>query len=113
MTSRMVWPEGALYRIDLFDVPDAARGAFAERAAATQVVLRRQFGLMGEQGFERVGGPGRFNIATLAAWENAAALEAAAKAVAEMHAATGFDRQTFVAQHGIAAEIATFRAFAL
>ena len=113
MTSRIAWPEGALYRIDLFDIPDAARGAFAERAAATQAVLRRQAGLVGEKGFERVGGPGRFNIATLAAWENAAALEAAAKAVAEMHAATGFDRQTFVAQHGIAAEIATFRAFAL
>lgn len=113
MNSRIVWPEGAIYRIDLFCVPDAARAAFAERAEATQAVLRRQAGLVGEQGFERVGGPGRFNIATLAAWENAAAIEAASKAVAEMHAATGFDRQSFVVQHGIAAEIATFRAFPL
>jgi len=113
MNSRIVWPEGAVYRIDLFSVPDAARSVFAERASATQAVLRRQAGLVGELGFERVGGPGRFNIATLAAWEGITAIEAASRSVAEMHAATGFDRRSFIAEHGIAAEIATFRAFDL
>lgn len=113
MNPKIVWPEGAIYRIDMFSVPHAARSAFAERAAATQALLREQAGLVGEQGFERVGGPGRFNIVTLAAWADTAAIDAASRTVAAMHAATGFDRQSFVDGHGIAAEIATFRAFNL
>lgn len=106
-------PAAAIYRIDVFTVPEQARATFLERAGATQALLRKQPGLIGEQAFERHGGPGRFNFVTVAVWADQAAIDQAAKEVAAMHVATAFDRQAFIAANGITAEIATFKSLEL
>lgn len=110
MTQRQRTSEGALYRVDKFVVPAAARDAFLERVMATHAVLRAQAGFMRDLVLEQRGGPGEFNLVTLVEWENAGVVAAASDAVARAHAEAGFDRQTFLAQHGIRADIANYGA---
>jgi heme-degrading monooxygenase HmoA len=103
----------ALYRIDKFIVPAAARTAFLERVAATSRVLHEQKGFRRELVLEQSSGPGAFNFVTVVEWEDGAAVEPAASAVARAHAEQGFDRQAFLAENGIRADIACYSVVAL
>lgn len=98
------------YRVDKFIVPPAAREAFLERVTVTSRLLRAQPGFLRELVLEQNAGPGEFNFVTVAEWSDDAAIEAATEVVARAHAEMGFDRQAFVAEHGIRADIAHYSA---
>jgi len=113
MTESYGTDQGALYRVDKFVVPPAARAAFLDRVTATHAVLRAQPGFVRDLVLEQNGGPGEFNVVTLVEWENAGVVAAASGAVARAHAEAGFDRQAFLAANGIRADIANYGALAL
>ncbi len=106
-------PAGPIYRIDKFAVPAAARDAFLAAVAETHAVLRRQPGFRGDRVVEQCGGPGRFNFVTLVEWAGAEAIEAAAAAVRQRHAALGLDPRALIEAAGIEADLALYRAVAL
>ncbi|MGN6820767.1 MAG: antibiotic biosynthesis monooxygenase family protein [Sphingomonas sp.] len=97
------------YRIDKFVVPDAARQAFIDAVDDTDAVMRAQPGFVRHDLLEQVGGPGEFNFVTVAEWESDAVVPVVAAAIARRHAECRFDRIAFFAQHGIRADIATYR----
>ncbi len=101
------------YRIDAFVVPDAARPELLRAVAATHDVLRRQPGFVRDLVAERTGGPGRIGVVTLVEWSSDADLDAAKRAVNEMHARTGFDRAEFLGRTGITADLGSYRATAV
>lgn len=101
------------YRIDTFVVPDAARAEFLRAVAATHDVLRRQPGFVRDLVAERTGGPGRIGVVTLVEWSPDADLDAAKRAVDEMHARTRLDRAALVALAGITADLGSYRALAV
>ena len=98
------------YRVDKFVVPSAARTEFLDRVAATHATLREQQGFIKDVILEQASGPGAFNFVTMVEWESVDAVERASKAVAEMHARTGFDRHEMIARLGIEADIANYQA---
>ena len=97
------------FRIDKFIVPEAARQAFIDVVDDTDAVMRGQPGFVRHDLLEQVGGPGEFNFVTVAEWESDAVVPAVAAAIARRHAIRCFDRNAFFAQHGITADIATYR----
>lgn len=97
------------YRIDKFIVPEAARQAFIDAVDATDAIMRTQPGFIRHDVLEQVGGPGEFNFVTVAEWESDAVIPVVAAAIARNHAERGFDRNAFLAAHGIRADIATYR----
>lgn len=100
---------GAVWRIDKFAVPAAARDEFLDRVAATHAVLRQQPGFVRDELLEQVSGPGEFNIVTIALWQTQAHIDAAREAVTAMHRQTGFDPKATLARLGIRADIANYR----
>jgi heme-degrading monooxygenase HmoA len=98
----------ALYRVDRFIVPPAARDEFVKRVAATSRVLHCQPGFRRELVLEQNAGPGVCNFVTLVEWESAAAIGPASEAVARAHAESGFDRHAFLEANGIRADIASY-----
>ncbi|ALT00396.1 antibiotic biosynthesis monooxygenase [Lacimicrobium alkaliphilum] len=99
----------ALYRVDKFSVPQAAREEFLQRICDTHQVLRRQPGFIRDVLLEQVEGPGRFNIVTIAEWESQEAIDAARTVVMEAHAKSGFSPQETMARLGVEADIANYR----
>ncbi|RFA26607.1 antibiotic biosynthesis monooxygenase [Alkalilimnicola ehrlichii] len=100
----------AIYRVDKFSVPQAAREEFLARVRDTHQVLRRQPGFVRDTLLEQVAGPGRFNIVTIAEWDSQEAIDAARTAVMEAHAESGFNPQEAMARLGVEADIANYRA---
>jgi len=98
-----------LYRVDKFVVPAHGREEFLARVRATHAVLREQKGFIRDAILEQASGPGEFNFVTIAEWESADVIDAAGKAVAALHAATGFDRREMLERLGIKADIANYR----
>ena len=99
----------SIYRVDKFVVPKAAREEFLKRVHDTHHVLRRQPGFIRDALLEQIGGPGRFNIVTVAEWESQEAIDAARAAVAKSHAEIGFNPQETMARLGIEADIANYK----
>lgn len=102
-------PAGPIYRIDKFAVPLPARDAFLAAVTQTHAVLCRQPGHLRDLVVEQCGGPGRFNFVTLVEWTDIAAVETAAAAVRQRHAALGLDPRALMANAGIAGDIALYR----
>ena len=98
-----------IYRVDKFVVPAPAREEFLRRVLDTHQVLRRQPGFVRDSILEQVSGPGRFNIVTLAEWEDQAAIDAARAEVLKAHTESGFNPQETMARLRIEADIATYR----
>ncbi|MCX5495203.1 antibiotic biosynthesis monooxygenase [Kaistia dalseonensis] len=98
-----------LYRVDKFVVPAGLRDAFIERIEQTHAVLRQQEGFVRDYILEQESGPGEFNIVTLVEWASADAIGKVTAAVLKRHAEIGFDRQAFLAQPGVKADIASYR----
>jgi heme-degrading monooxygenase HmoA len=98
------------YRIDNFTVPADAREAFEAAMRRNVAFLETLPGFLGHVAFVKTGGPGAFDVATIAAWESAAALERAVAAVRAHYAEIGFDMRTALEQWGAAAQCGNFRA---
>ena len=99
-----------VYRVDCFSVPDPARAAFDSAMRRNLAFLETLPGFRGHAVLERAGGPGRFNVVTVAAWDSPEAIEEAGGAVRAYYAQIGFDPPGFLAEWGIAAEIGNFAA---
>jgi heme-degrading monooxygenase HmoA len=98
-----------LYRIDTFNLPDAARQEFELRSAQTISLLRKQPGFVRDHWFEKVSGSGSVNVITMVAWKDEASIQTAAQAVRAMHAANGFDAAAFALSHGIVESKAVYQ----
>jgi heme-degrading monooxygenase HmoA len=102
--------KAAIYRVDKFVVPQAAREEFLQRVGDTHRILRQQPGFVRDALLEQVAGPGRFNIVTVVEWDSQAAIDAARSAVMKAHAESGFNPQETMARLGVEADIANYRA---
>lgn len=100
---------GHVYRIDRFAVPAAARDEFLARVRETHEVLRAQPGFVGDMLLEQSGGPGEFNLVTIAEWESGTAFDEVKAAVGAMHAARGFSPPELMARLGIRGDIGTYQ----
>lgn len=98
------------FRVDSFQVPNAARAVFKQAMHRNLAFLETQPGFRGHVVLERTGGPTAFNVATIAVWEDQKALEAAREAVSAYYEQIGFDAQSLLARLGIKAELGNFRA---
>ncbi|MFC5585460.1 antibiotic biosynthesis monooxygenase family protein [Nitratireductor kimnyeongensis] len=107
--SQAVSAPSAVYRVDKFTVPAAARDEFLDRVSATHALLRQQAGFLGDVILEQASGPGAFNFVTMVEWEGMEAIARAGKAVARMHSDIGFDRHEMMDRLGITADIANYR----
>jgi heme oxygenase (mycobilin-producing) len=97
------------FRIDSFSVPEPARAEFDAGAARSFTFLRTLPGFRGHWVFEKTGGPGRFNVITVAAWESQEAMDRASTEVQAYYQRIGFDPRAFRAARDISSEIGTFR----
>jgi heme-degrading monooxygenase HmoA len=82
---------------------------FPAKAKRTRQLFRTLPGFVQGYLLEQTGGPGAFNVVTIAIWESAEAIETARKAVIARHEAIGFDPQEILARLGIKADLATYR----
>lgn len=105
----VMFMQAAIYRIDKFVVPEAARDEFLTKIRETHDLLRQQPGFVTDAILEQVAGPGKFNIVTIAEWEDEGALDAARVAVKQAHAEWGFSPQGLMQRLGIEADIAEYR----
>lgn len=98
----------SVYRVDKFKVPDAARQEFLARVRKTHDLLERLPGY--EQGaiLEQVGGPGQFNLVTIAVWQSPGVVEEARRRVRESYEAEGFDPQALMQRLGVEADMADY-----
>lgn len=83
-----------VFRIDSFAVPAAAMADFQAQVSQTLAVLRTQPGFVRDQAFERISGPGRFNIVTMVEWQDEASQAPAIAAVQALHRQLGIDPTT-------------------
>lgn len=112
MTSLSIVPSATtsqVVRLDVFTVPEATRAPF-------EAAMRRNIGfiatLPGYRGhvvLEKLAGPSRFEIATLAVWDDEAAIAAAVVEVRAFYARTGFDMASSLAAWGVEGELGSYR----
>jgi heme-degrading monooxygenase HmoA len=100
---------GLIYRVDKFVVPDDARDEFMDRVRGIHAFLRTLPGFVQDSLLEQTGGPGEFNIVTIAVWDGAESFENAREAAAARYRETGFDPQETIARLGIRADLATYK----
>lgn len=101
---------GLQFRIDSFNVPAESRGEFVQAMQRNLAFVETLPGFLGHVVFEKTSGPTSFNLATIAVWESAEAIGAAAANVREYYRSIGFDVQETLARLGIKAEIGNYEA---
>lgn len=99
---------GQQYRVDGFVVPDAVRAEFEATMRRNLAFISKLPGFLGHVVFEKAGGPGSFNVITLAAWESQTALDQARESVAAHYARIGFDSAATMTRWGVKAEIGQY-----
>jgi predicted ester cyclase len=92
---------GAVYLIDTFIVPAAARAELEAAMRRNREYIRSLEGFRGDAVFVRDRGEGSFDIATLAAWESPAAIASARQKVAAFYERIGFDMPAAIARWGV------------
>jgi heme-degrading monooxygenase HmoA len=97
-----------VYRVDKFRVPAPARAEFLERVRETHNALKSQPGLIQDFILEQTGGPGVFNIVTVAVWQDARAVDAAKTAMEEWRRSTGFEPKEMFSRLNIEADLANY-----
>ncbi|MFC6632904.1 antibiotic biosynthesis monooxygenase [Microbulbifer taiwanensis] len=97
-----------IFRLDSFQVPQAARAEFLARVRQTHELLRRQSGFVQDRLLEKPATEGKFILVTMVEWQSPESVALAREAVAIMHRETGFNPQVFLARLGIEAEIGNF-----
>jgi len=103
---------GHIYRVDKFKVPAAARQEFLGVVQGVHQLLRTLPGFEGDFLLEQSGGPGAFNIVTIAIWKDQAAFQAAKARAEADRAQTGFNPQAFMVKLGIQGDLADYRELA-
>ena len=98
-----------IYRVDKFIVPENAREEFLSKIMETHRILRTQPGFLQDSILEQTGGPGKYNIVTVAEWKNQESIDAAKKVVQKEHAKNGFSPQQTMQRLGIQADIANYK----
>ena len=98
-----------IYRVDRFTVPGRSRAAFLDKVGQTHELLRVQPGFVQDMLLEQPTDAGDYNIVTIVEWESEAAIVPVQPKVQAMHRELNFNRQEFLAQHGIEADLGTYR----
>ncbi len=98
---------GLQFRIDSFNVPSESRAEFVRAMQRNLAFIETRPGFLGYVVFE-TGGPTSFNIATIAVWESAEAIEAAGGRVREYYRSIGFDAAEALTRLGTKAEIGNY-----
>lgn len=98
------------FRVDQFVVPESARQAFSAAMRRNFAFIRTLPGFLGHVVLEKSGGPTRFNLSTIAAWESPEAIQAAVGKVQEYYRSVGFNPPQFMQSHGIEGELGNFDA---
>jgi heme-degrading monooxygenase HmoA len=98
-----------IFRVDKFSVPSQSRDEFLQRISETHQILRKQPGFVRDAILEQVSGSGRFNIVTIAEWENQEAVDRAKDAVMQFHTSSGFSPQATMIRLGVEADIANYK----
>lgn len=96
------------FRIDSFSVPAEARTDFDAAMGRNFAFIQTLPGFLGHLVFDRVSGPSRFNVVTIAVWESPKAIEEAIVQVRRYYQQIGFDPGAATARWGVAAEIGEF-----
>ena len=97
------------FRVDKFIVPESAKAEFLEKVHVTHQFLEQQPGFVRQVLLEQHGGPGEFNIVTVVEWDSQDAIEAARKAVHDLHQQLNFNPPEMWARLGIRADLATYQ----
>jgi len=98
-----------VFRIDRFDVPDAAVEEFLRRLRPTHDLLRTLPGRGQDLLLEGDRENGRTRLLTLVEWADEAAIAGAQHAVREMHAARGTTPAQIVEGLGIGVDLGVYR----
>lgn len=97
-----------IYRIDKFIVPPAAMSAFMARARKVQSMLGALPGCGQNLVLTQTGGPGEFNVVTIAEWADERALADAKASMQAHYAQEGFDADAFMKQLGVRADLGVY-----
>jgi quinol monooxygenase YgiN len=98
------------FRIDAFEVPAAALAEFQAAMQRNMAFIKTQPGFLGHVVFTKVSGPTTFNIATIAVWENQAAIDKATEQVRAYYQRIGFDPPAMIARWGAKASLGYYQA---
>lgn len=94
---------GGIYLVDTFEVPAAVRPEFEAAMLRNRRFIRTLDGFCGDAVFVRKHG-GSFDVATIAAWEDATAVAKAKERVEAYYAEIGFDMRAAIAKWGVTLE---------
>lgn len=97
------------FRIDAFEVPAAARGEFEAAMERNMAFIKTQPGFLGHVVFTKVSGPTTFNVATIAVWEDQAAIDRASVQVRAHYQRIGFDMPAMIARWGVKASLGYYQ----
>jgi quinol monooxygenase YgiN len=98
------------FRIDAFEVPAAALAEFQAAMQRNMAFIKTQPGFLGHVVFTKVSGPTTFNFATIAIWENQAAIDKASEQVRAYYQRIGFDPSAMIARWGVKASLGYYQA---
>lgn len=98
-----------IFRVDKFNVPKASMESFKALVERTHQVLQQQPGFIRDLILEQVDGAGKFNIVTIAEWQDQAAIEQARRVITELHAAMEFNPQETMQRLGIEADFGNYQ----
>ncbi len=98
------------FRIDTFQVPEAARAEFEAAMRRNLAFLHTLPGFQGHVALSKTGGPTAFDVTTIAIWKDQQVMEAAGARVREYYRSIGFDPPAAMARWGVRGEMGNYRA---
>ncbi|MGF6175937.1 antibiotic biosynthesis monooxygenase family protein [Ensifer sp. 4252] len=101
----------ALYRINKFAVPTAARAEFVELVEKTLAVIRSQEGYVKDLFLEQHAGPGKFNFCTMIEFESEEFAPKVAAAIGEFDKSLNIDRAALMEKLGVQTDSASYKSF--
>jgi heme-degrading monooxygenase HmoA len=105
------WTEPQVcFRVDTFVVPETARAELEATMRRNMDFIRTLPGFRGHVAFEKSAGPSTFDLVTVAAWQDRAALERAGAAVRAHYREVGVDLPALLARWGVKMERGDFTA---
>ncbi len=99
-----------VFRVDSFQVPEAARPEFEAAMRRNLAFLDTLPGFRGHLVLARTGGPTAFDVTTVAVWQDQQAMDAAGARVREYYRTIGFDPPSAMARWGVRGELGNYRA---
>ncbi len=96
------------YRVDTYVIPEAARREFHEAMERNMAFIEKLPGFRGHVVLEKTGGPGAFNLTTIAVWASKEAYERAGEEVRAYYRRIGFDPAAALSRWGVRGEQGVF-----